>query len=341
MKLICYSIFVLFCVYKIYDELTKEYVNPYKLIMVFGKKGAGKTTFLTKTAICALRQGKTVYSTVFIPGTIKIDASEFGVYKFNPGSIVLIDEVSLVWSNRDFKVFSKTTEQAFRLQRHDRITVYLFSQSFDIDKKIRDLTDSMYLLSNKFRVFSLARKIEKFTDINNQRNDGMSKIDESFEFASILAPGSMIWTFIPRWKEFFNSFVPAERPLMYRDAEPLTDFQASIISDKGWKKYRKVRAKENAVYQLKLIDMWLDDHNRIYHAAKTFSRFIKNNVDNLCSKVMKKFSSAESCDSCSESKFEAEAISGSASEVFTTQSSMEEKEEEKKEDNMWGSGGTE
>ena len=145
-------IIFLFLIYKIYDELTKDYVNPYKLIMVFGKKGAGKTTFLTKIAIKAIRQGKTVYSTVFIPGTILIAASEFGVYKFNPGSIVLIDEVSLVWSNRDFKTFNKTTESAFRLQRHDQITVYLFSQSFDIDKKIRDLTDSMYLLSNKFTV---------------------------------------------------------------------------------------------------------------------------------------------------------------------------------------------
>lgn len=264
MSWIFWIIIWIFVIFTVFDFLTKDYVNSYKLIMVFGKKGAGKTTFLTKTAIKSLQKGHTVYSTVYIPGTILIDAHEFGIYKFNPGSIVLIDEVSLIWSNRDFKTFSRSVESAFRLQRHDQITVYLFSQSFDIDKKIRDLTDSMYLLSNKFRVFSLARKIEKFTDINNQRSDGMSKIDESFEFASILAPGSMIWTFIPRWKEFFDSFEPADRPLMYRDANPLTDFQASILSDKGWKKYRKVRARETLLYNAHLFDMAAADKSRLY-----------------------------------------------------------------------------
>lgn len=272
----------LFVFYFVFDVLTRSYVNPYKLIMVFGKKGAGKTTFLTKTAIKSIQKGFTVYSTVYIPGTILIDPHEFGIYKFNPGSVVLIDEVSLIWSNRDFKTFSKSVESAFRLQRHDQITVYLFSQSFDIDKKIRDLTDSMYLLSNKFRVFSLARKIEKFTDINNQRSDGMSKIDESFEFASFLSPGSMIWTFIPRWKEFFDSFEPADRPCLFRDANPLSDFQASILSDKGWKKYRRRRAKESFFYYLHLADMSFNDSSRVYAAFRSVPGFL---ADHLASAV--------------------------------------------------------
>ena len=44
---ICIVFFLLLipCVYLAY-----KYRNPYKLIMVFGKKGAGKTTFLTKLA---------------------------------------------------------------------------------------------------------------------------------------------------------------------------------------------------------------------------------------------------------------------------------------------------
>ena len=34
----------------IFCKLTQKYVNPYKLIFVFGKKGSGKSTLLTKLA---------------------------------------------------------------------------------------------------------------------------------------------------------------------------------------------------------------------------------------------------------------------------------------------------
>lgn len=47
--------------------LTNKYTNPYKLIMIFGKKGSGKSTTLTKYAIQHVRKGWTVYSTERIP----------------------------------------------------------------------------------------------------------------------------------------------------------------------------------------------------------------------------------------------------------------------------------
>lgn len=37
-------------------KLTDKYVNPYKLIMIFGKKGSGKTTTLTKIALKELKK---------------------------------------------------------------------------------------------------------------------------------------------------------------------------------------------------------------------------------------------------------------------------------------------
>ena len=48
--------------------------------MVIGKKGSGKTTLLTKLAIKAIKQGKTVYSTVEIPGTYLFDPLQVGDY---------------------------------------------------------------------------------------------------------------------------------------------------------------------------------------------------------------------------------------------------------------------
>ena len=70
---IIFFILLIPCVY-----LFKKYKNPYKLIMVFGKKGSGKTTFLTKTAYYYIRKGRPVYSTVYVPGAYLFDVNEIG-----------------------------------------------------------------------------------------------------------------------------------------------------------------------------------------------------------------------------------------------------------------------
>ncbi len=46
-----------------------KYRNPYKLFMVFGKKGSGKTTLMCKMALKYRKKGWHVYSNVHIPGT--------------------------------------------------------------------------------------------------------------------------------------------------------------------------------------------------------------------------------------------------------------------------------
>ena len=35
----------------VFHLFTKKYLNPYKLIFIFGKKGSGKSTLLTKYAL--------------------------------------------------------------------------------------------------------------------------------------------------------------------------------------------------------------------------------------------------------------------------------------------------
>ena len=53
----------------VYFRCTQKYVNPYKLIFIFGKKGSGKSTLLTKYALDYLKRGWNVYSTENCPGT--------------------------------------------------------------------------------------------------------------------------------------------------------------------------------------------------------------------------------------------------------------------------------
>ena len=53
--------FPLFCL--LFHKSTCKFLNPYKLIFVFGKKGSGKSTLLQKLSFQYACKGWTVYST--------------------------------------------------------------------------------------------------------------------------------------------------------------------------------------------------------------------------------------------------------------------------------------
>ena len=133
--------FLICCVIVVFIALfcwvTRNYVNPYKLIFVFGKKGSGKSTLLTKLAVRYSKKKWTVYTTENISGTHNItDPKQIYKMDFPARSCILIDEVSLIWDNRDFKSMDKRVVEWFRYQRHHKCRVYFFSQTFDIDKKM-------------------------------------------------------------------------------------------------------------------------------------------------------------------------------------------------------------
>lgn len=200
--------FALILIALIYHFATRQYLNPYKLIMVFGKKGCGKSTTIAKLSLRYRKKGWTVYSTEDTPGTYKIDPSQIGYVQLQPHSVLFVDEVGMIWDNRQFKNFRPEVRDFFKLQRHYKVKVYLFSQTFDIDKKIRDLTDEMYLLHNVFRVFSYGKRISKNIVLNKSTADSPSKIDEDLVFDNILWfwAGSRTITFIPKYAKMFDSY---------------------------------------------------------------------------------------------------------------------------------------
>lgn len=209
------KLFVFFVVFFIlFDRLTQNYVNPYKLIMVFGKKGSGKTTYLTKQALSHIKKGWLVYSTVKIPGTIYISHDDIGYYTFPDNSLILIDEVGMIWDNRNFKNFKSEVRDYFKFQRQYKNKVILFSQTFDIDIKLRNLTDEMYLLRNFARVFSIARRIDKRITIQNGGDGQPSTLADDYTFAPLFSSGSLQFTWIPRYVKFFSSYDPKELPII-------------------------------------------------------------------------------------------------------------------------------
>lgn len=208
-----------------------KYRNPYKLYMCFGKKGSGKTTLMTKLCLQYKKKGWNVYCDREIPGAIVFPTEQFGRYKFPPNSLILVDEVGLVWDNRNFKNFPEHVKVYFKYQRQYRHVVYLFSQSFDIDKKIRDLTDHLYIVQNYFNCFSIARRVTKFLTVvhASKSAQGESKIVDDYKIDSLFwfFAGSIKITYIPKYAKYFQSFNPPYLPDFIGDPVPFPDFHKS------------------------------------------------------------------------------------------------------------------
>ena len=101
-----FFIFVVVVVFILFLNIaTLKYRNPYKLTMIFGKKGSGKSTTLTRIALDALKAGKAVYANIPLPGAYLIKESDIGFFDIPPGSVLIVDEAGMIWDNRHFKNF--------------------------------------------------------------------------------------------------------------------------------------------------------------------------------------------------------------------------------------------
>lgn len=220
--ILLYIIIGFIAIILIWHFTTLRFIQPWRLYFYFGKKGSGKSTLLTKIAYENLKKGKIVYSTENLSFRIRdkkthkmetfqtehIEPDHIYAYTFVPNSVILIDEASLLWSNRDFKKMDRRIVEWFQLQRKYKVSVHLFSVSFDIDKKIRDLCDEMYLCTKFGRVWSVARHVVRKPIIVHPVGDAPSTItDDIIEDGILLAPfGGMKITFIPHWVMYFDSF---------------------------------------------------------------------------------------------------------------------------------------
>lgn len=200
------------------DAAVLSYLNPYKLIFVFGKKGSGKSTLLEKLSHQYLKKGWTVYSTevtgefsftTYDPAVINpISPKDIYHFNFPERSAIFIDEVSLIWDNRNFKNMDPKVVEWFRYQRHHKCRVYLFSQSFDIDKKLRDLCDEMYIVGKFARVLVRAKRIIRKPVVVHPSPEAPARIDEDLIVDGPLMAffGGRIYAWIPYWARTFNSF---------------------------------------------------------------------------------------------------------------------------------------
>lgn len=210
---ICYYILLAALIYHL---LTKRFLNPFKFTMVVGKKGSGKTTWMVKLIYTYLRRGWVVYANIDVPGVNYFDPLQIGKYTFPRNSVVFIDEANLFWDNRHWKDTAVSLIEWFRYERQYRVKLYMFSQTYDIDKKLRALCDDLYLVKNVGRVFCWCKRICKWPDLKQAEGDSEARIVDMIKYDSLLfLPfGSRHLVYIPYWSQYFQSYDPPELPII-------------------------------------------------------------------------------------------------------------------------------
>lgn len=192
--------------------LSRKYNNPNKLIFIFGKKGSGKSTYMVSLMLQHLKKGWNVYTNmedVNIPGVRIFPTEQLKTCVPDPHSVLFIDEGGLIWDNRGFKSFDKGYTEFFKLQRKYKCKVYINSQDFDIDKKIRQLTDSMVLMSSIAGCIGVVRPILRKVALVEASAQGESRIADNLRFGSLF---SFRFLWLPSYFRYFDSYAAPWRP---------------------------------------------------------------------------------------------------------------------------------
>lgn len=112
----------------------------------FGVPGSGKTSMAALLSRYSQKEGYNVLSNFELKGAYKVEASDLGVYDMSfdgDGCHCILDEASSDFDNRLFKSFANSpAKNYFSFHRHQNNMVDVFSQGYDIDKRIRDRTAS-------------------------------------------------------------------------------------------------------------------------------------------------------------------------------------------------------
>ena len=192
--------------------------KPKTITVYFGVPGSGKTTLAALFTRKALKRGETVFSNVPIVGSYKYSPVEdLGINQIED-CLLLLDEASLEFNNRNYKAFPKSCIEFFKLHRHYGVAIDVFSQSYeDMDVTIRRLaTQYKVVRKSIFPYFISTRTARAIIDIN----------EEDYQFVSGYEwkPLSRRWYFMPLAWKLFDSY------------------DAPTLKNKQWTKWRSKNA---------------------------------------------------------------------------------------------------
>lgn len=193
--------------------------NPYRLIFVFGKKGSGKSCYMVNQMLRYSRRGWWVYTDmegVRIPGVRQIHVNDLVTLRPLPHSLVCLDEVGISMDNRNYKSFPPGLRDFFKYARKMKCRVIINSQSYDVDKKVRDTVDSM-LLTVALGPLSIVRPIKRSITLVEPSAESEGRISDRLSFSSIFS-----WRFywLPFYFPYFDTLAMPQRKLIRVDPSP-------------------------------------------------------------------------------------------------------------------------
>ena len=225
--LIAFAFYVLYWFFK--DQ------NPYKTYMIIGKKGSGKTCDIAKRSLKYQKLGYKVYSNIEIPGNYIFNPKDMSSWRFEDNSVVMLDEIGLLYDARKFKSFDDGLNEFYKYSRQYKTIIYLYSQSFtsDVDLKIRNLVDKMFLMVRIGKI-TLIKPINKILTIGTDIN-GNGQLIDNFKFDPIF-----FWKFnyMPRYYGLFKSYDPPKRELISATKLQYDEISSLFIDSKKWALYR-------------------------------------------------------------------------------------------------------
>lgn len=189
--------------------------------MIFGYIGlprSGKTTLLARYL---QRKGK-LYDHIYICGE-RLDEdfefdSDFVTYihpyevgSFSPirNSLFILCEAGTYFNNRLINKIPTYCTNFFALHGHYECDIVWDSQTADVDKKLRDRTERLYIVTKSFiRSFSHVVRISHQIDINTETHDlveGYYIPSTFFQKIVAYASGRKFWVFRPRYYGIFDT----------------------------------------------------------------------------------------------------------------------------------------
>lgn len=193
-----------------YDKILQ---NKYYVELNIGNIGTGKTADIIKQSIKSSKSGEfdQIYTTIDCPNSYKFNFEDLSKgFTFKPNSDVYIDEIGILFSNREFKTNSKAIIDWMKLCRHYQCRIHLYSQDADTDKKLRMIVSQVWKM-DRFGVWTIKRRISKSIDLSTDE-EGNGRLVESYKMASII--GGIKINYLPRYINLWDTYERKKLPII-------------------------------------------------------------------------------------------------------------------------------